>query len=130
MKTKRVIELLLKADPTGECECVIECKAIHSIHMMSGSLDSAGPIEIINRDPIHGNIVSGKITMTGDRVHINQFSIEDAIHEFAFEGEEFPVEVDIEDGEMKQNILKRLETCRVGSKDLVVGILMSDKIVL
>lgn len=116
MKTKQVIELLLNADPTGELQCVVNGKTIHSIVKTPGNHE--GWYEVLNRDPVYSNIISGEMTTAGDKVALYAMSIKDAIYEFAWNHEDFPVKIEIEDEERKRNATGLVKKWRAEAKDL------------
>jgi hypothetical protein len=79
MKTKRLIELLQKADPSGELECCIGNADIHYVERMEAYWD--GRLQVLQRDESNPyyNIVGAKYTCKGDKVKIHPLSIHDAI---------------------------------------------------
>ena len=77
MKTKEVIKLLHKADPSGELECGIDGNIdIHAIYTTPTYYD--GYLQILERDHSN-NIRRATITGIGTKVKIEMCSIEDAI---------------------------------------------------
>jgi hypothetical protein len=81
MKTKKLIELLMKEDPSGEAECCIGNNDIHFVEIVPAYYD--GRLEILNRDESlpYYNIVGGKITSRGMKIFINPLSLADVLLE-------------------------------------------------
>lgn len=81
MKTKDLITLLKKFDPSGDLECCVDNHDILSVETLPAYYD--GSLEVLIRDPKNKyyNIVGAKIVRTGDKVKIRTHSIEDAIYQ-------------------------------------------------
>lgn len=81
MKTKLLIEQLLKLDPTQEGECCIGNKDIWFAQTLPAYYD--GALEVLKRDYNcqYYNIIGAKITDKGYKIDIRALSIEDAIRE-------------------------------------------------
>jgi hypothetical protein len=94
MKTKKLIEILQKADPDGNLECVVDGKDIYDIEINPGYWD--GPYEILERDEEceYYNVRGAKITTKGFKLEINTLSIENAIWNSDAKGGHLPVEID------------------------------------
>jgi hypothetical protein len=89
VKTKKLIELLQKEDPTGELEACIGNEDILSLDTVDAYYD--GCLEILHRDwslPYY-NVIGATITSKGAKVRIHTESIEDAL----FDEPDMPVEV-------------------------------------
>lgn len=116
MKTKRAIELLMKADPSGELECVVDGIGIHSIEKVDTFAYGYGWYEVLNRDPERGHIVSGKITTEGHVAMVNTLSIEELLIE---EGGELPVIIDIDNKEFHEVAVRQLHSWVENAKEIV-----------
>lgn len=79
MKTKKLIELLMKEDPSGEAECCIGNADIHFVDLAPAYYD--GRLQILQRDESspYYNIIGGKITASGMKVFIRALSLEDVL---------------------------------------------------
>lgn len=89
MKTKRLIELLQKADPEGEAECCVGNQDIFTVYPEPAYWD--GRLQVLKRDESNPyyNVIGAQITGAGTKISIRTLSIEDAI----FENPELPVEI-------------------------------------
>jgi len=79
MKTKRLIELLQKEDPSGEIEVSVGNQDIHYLQRLEAYWD--GCLEVLKRDETseYYNITGAKIVSEGLKICIMPLSIEDAI---------------------------------------------------
>lgn len=84
MKTKELIRLLQKADPTGEEECCIDNADISAVYPEQAYYD--GLLEVLERNE-KGRIVSGKFVGSGTKILIRPHSIHNAIEN----NSDFPV---------------------------------------
>jgi len=81
MKTKKLIELLNEADPSGEEEV-----CVGNIDILFVSKDPAyydGCLQVLIRDPLqepYYNITGAKITGVGSKIQIHTLDIESAIY--------------------------------------------------
>jgi hypothetical protein len=89
MKTKKLIELLNEADPSGELECCVGNRDIFSVYTDPAYWD--GRLEVLIRDEANPyyNVVGAKITAKGNKVVIRGLGIDDAI----WENPELPVDL-------------------------------------
>ncbi|MGI0075986.1 MAG: hypothetical protein ACREAU_01095 [Nitrosopumilaceae archaeon] len=112
MKTKRLIELIRLADPSGELD-VAPC--IHSVVRVGGGSPqhSSSSYETLVRDPIYHNVVSGRIC-DDTRVEINLLTLEDLLHE---EGSEFPIEIAVNNKEHKKDVEEMVTRWREEAKN-------------
>lgn len=94
MKTKKLIELLQEADPSGERECVVGNHDILDVSAEPGYWDGAYEVLIREEENPFYNVIGAKITTKGIKVVINTLSIKSAIWESDSYGEHFPVEID------------------------------------
>ena len=94
MKTKKLIEILQQADPSGELECSVGGTDIFAAHTAPGYYD--GVHEILVRDPLVSwyNVVGGIISSKGTKVNIQLLTLEDALFDSEANGEYFPICVD------------------------------------
>jgi hypothetical protein len=109
MKTKELIRLLKKADPSGEEECCVENQDIFSVEPWPAYYD--GRLQVLSRDPKikpFYNVVSGKYVDKGTKIMITPLSIEDAI----FENPELPVDIPDGDTYHKNKVEKYREESR------------------
>lgn len=116
MKTKKVIEILKHWDPTGELECVIDDKAIHSIEKTHGS--NYGWYQMLERHPTEKHIIGGKISNAGVIVHINTVSIEDLIYEVVGDGDDFPVKIELDDPVLLKVVQELVKDWIAKAKDI------------
>lgn len=79
MKTKKLIELLMEADPSGEAECCIDNCDITFVDPLPGYYD--GRLEILERD-VNNYIIGGKISASRKKVKIHYMSLMDAISDY------------------------------------------------
>jgi hypothetical protein len=79
MKTKTLIELLQKADPTGEEEVCVGNVDIHFVDVLPAYWD--GNLQVLERDENkkYYNIIGAKYRRSGSKIVINTLSIADAI---------------------------------------------------
>jgi hypothetical protein len=79
MKTKRLIELLQKEDPTGEVEVCVGNQDIHCLQYLEAYWD--GCLEVLKRDETseYYNIIGAKFVSEGVKISITPLSIDDAI---------------------------------------------------
>ena len=105
MKTKKLIELLQEADPTGEEECCVGNTDIHFVGVEPAYYD--GRLQVLERDESNEyyNITGGQYRMSGSKVVIHELSITDAV----WNDPDLPVEFDYEPSESE---LKNLENTR------------------
>lgn len=110
MKTKDLIALLQKADPTGELECCVRNRDIFAVYPTEAYWD--GPQQILVRDPAnpHYNVVGAIFNREGTKVQIETHSIKDAI----FENPELPVKIKakVSDDHIAENIRKWREEAK------------------
>lgn len=79
MKTKKLIDLLQKADPSGELEACVGNADIHFVERTPAYYD--GSLQVLIRDennPFY-NIKGGKYVRSGSKVQIHTLSITDVI---------------------------------------------------
>jgi hypothetical protein len=80
MKSKELIKLLQKADPTGETEVFVDNIDIYSVYKEEMYWDGKPQLLIRDNSKLpYYNIVSGKICYRGDKISIKTLSIEDAL---------------------------------------------------
>jgi len=80
MKTKKLIELLNAADPSGERECVIGNADIHGVYAQESYWDGCARVMI--RDPkLDGyyDIIGAKVQAKGTKVSIHTMDIDDML---------------------------------------------------
>lgn len=111
MKTKKLIELLNEADPSGEEEVCVGNIDIHFVSKDPAYYD--GCLQVLVRDPLrepYYNITGAKINGTGSKIQIHILEIESAI----YDNPELPVEVD------SSNIryIEKVKGWRKDAKDL------------
>lgn len=89
MKSKDVIKMIQKADPSGEIECVVGNVDIYSAHMEPAYWD--GSMQLLVRDPDceFYNVIGAIYTSEGSKVSITTMSISDAM----LDDPDLPVEV-------------------------------------
>jgi hypothetical protein len=113
MKTKKLIELLMAEDPSGEAECCIGNSDIHFVEIAPAWYD--GRLEVLIRDennPYY-NIIGGKITSKGMKVFIRSLSLEDVL----LDDPESPIDL----SECQDNggrYAKYIEKCREDGREL------------
>jgi hypothetical protein len=93
MKTKKIIALLQKLDPTGETEVSVCGRDIIEIAMYPAYYD--GRLEVLERDETKSDvadfqIVKGRMVCSGNKIIINPLSIEEAL----LDNPEMPVEIE------------------------------------
>lgn len=84
MKSKELIQLLQKADPTGEIEVFVDNIDIFTVHQEEMYWN--GKPQLLIRDPSkrpYFDVVGGKICYIGKKVTIKTLSIEDLLFEKA-----------------------------------------------
>lgn len=117
MKTKRLIELLQEADPSGELECCIHNQDILGVHTMAAYWD--GCLQVLERDPAKApyyDVVGGRFVAGGDKLKIIPHGIFDAIDD----NYEFPVSFD---GDYTRNhYAETVEKRRVEVREMEQGI--------
>lgn len=81
MKTKKLIELLNEADPSGEEEVCVENIDIHFVAKEPAYYDGCQQILIrdASLEPYY-NIIGAKINGTGSKIQIHTLDIESAIY--------------------------------------------------
>jgi hypothetical protein len=79
MKTKKLIELLNEADPTGEIECCVDNHDIYIVERLPAYWD--GRLQVLIRDETSPwyNVTGAKITSRGDKIKLRTLSIDEAI---------------------------------------------------
>jgi hypothetical protein len=80
MKSKDLIALLQKEDPTGETEVCVNNSDILCVYKMPAYYD--GSLEVLVRDPSkepYYDVIGAKRVRTGHKIKIITHSIEDAI---------------------------------------------------
>ena len=79
MKTKKLIELLQKEDPSGELEVCVGNEDIFSLETMPAYWD--GVLEILDRDWSceYYNVIGATYTSSGKKLNIRTLGIGDAI---------------------------------------------------
>ena len=79
MKTKVLIDLLQKADPSGEEEVCVGNVDIHFVHADAAYWD--GPLQVLerNEESEYYNIIGAKYKRSGTKINIATLSITDAI---------------------------------------------------
>ena len=117
MKTRDLIELLKKADPTGELECCVENHDIHYVDTLFAGYD--GTLQVLVRDPKLTNcynIVGGILRRSGRKVVIHPLSIEDALIDTT--PESFPVTVEgVDDDATRQRLQAEVADWRRKAND-------------
>lgn len=90
MKSKKLIELLQKEDPTGETEVCIGNEDIYYIENMVAYWD--GCLEVLKRDETseYYNVIGAKYTSSGYKIGLRTLSIFDAL----LDNQDLPVEVE------------------------------------
>lgn len=94
MKTKKLIELLQEADPSGERECVVGSHDILDVSAEPGYWDGAYEVLIREENNPYYNVIGAKITTKGIKVVIDTLSIKNALWDCDARGGHFPVEID------------------------------------
>ena len=79
MKTKKLIELLQKEDPTGELDVCVDNIDIHFVERLPAYYDGCQEVLIRDESSPYYNIVGAKYCMTGQKVKIHTLSIVHAI---------------------------------------------------
>jgi len=79
VKTKKVIELLQKADPSGENEVCVDNMDIYSIHSEPAYWNGTQQVLERNESDPGYNVVSAKYKTSGTKIVIQPLSILDAI---------------------------------------------------
>lgn len=82
MKTKELIRLLQKVDPSGETECNCNGEDIWTVEGLPGYYD--GSYQVLIRDPAQApfyDITGVKVTREGNKVCIRTMSIEEVIYD-------------------------------------------------
>ncbi len=96
MKTKLLIELLQKSDPSGEEECCVNNHDILMIHSEPAYYD--GPLQILTFEKSRNYHdcfpIGGKIVRKGNKIQITTLSLEDAGFDNWYDGKTFPIELD------------------------------------
>lgn len=87
MKTKELIRQLMKADPTGEEECVVGGQDIYFVESLPGYYD--GCYELLSRDSV-GSVVGMKVTRAGTKIQIHVAEVDN----FIADDNDFPIELD------------------------------------
>lgn len=113
MKTKKLIELLQKEDPSGEMECCVGNSDIAGMYIEPAYWD--GCMQVLKREE-DGGIVGGKYCSEGAKLVIHPLSIFDAI----FDNENLPVEYDSEYS--KRHYESRVEEYRKKTNSICNGI--------
>jgi hypothetical protein len=90
MKTKKLIELLQKEDPTGEEEVCIDNADILCLESKPAYWDGCLSVLKRNWDSEYYNVIGAKYVSTGGKINIRSMSVEDAIENNA----DLPVEYD------------------------------------
>lgn len=81
MKTKRLIELLQEADPSGELECCVGNQDILSVDTVNAGYWD-GCLQVLERDPAKApyyDVVGGKFCADQPKVDIQPWGIFDAV---------------------------------------------------
>lgn len=91
MKTKKLIELLNEADPTGEEDVCVGNVDIHFIETLPAYYDGSAQVLIRDENSRYYNIIGAKYKRSGHKVQIHTLSITDAISN---ESKKRPLEVD------------------------------------
>jgi hypothetical protein len=81
MKTKKLIELLQKEDPSGELECCVGNEDIYVVECLSANYDGCLRVLIKDETSKYYNVKGAKYIRKGYKVQIRPLSVEDAIHE-------------------------------------------------
>jgi hypothetical protein len=80
MKTKELVRLLQKADPTGEVDCCVDGIDIFSVQRLPAFQD--GPKEVLHREADRKpnfDVVRGTISRRGEKVLIKTLSLRSAL---------------------------------------------------
>lgn len=80
MKTRELVRLLQKADPTGEVDCCVDGIDIFSVQRLPAFQD--GPKEVLQREADrkpHFDIIGGTISRRGEKVLIKALSLKSAL---------------------------------------------------
>lgn len=90
MKTKELIKLLQKEDPSGEAECCVGNADVYYIESLPAYYD--GCQQVLVRDPNNKyyNVIGAKFISQGTKIDIRTLSISDAI----FNNVDLPIEYD------------------------------------
>lgn len=110
MKSKTLIELLQKADPTGDMEVTVAKKDILFTEVKEAYWD--GCAHIMFRHPDGGYPTGAKIISDGHTIELHTINAYDCIED----NPEFPVEYDSE--YVRNHHEKRIESARQKSKDI------------
>ncbi|KKN19529.1 hypothetical protein LCGC14_0944910 [marine sediment metagenome] len=89
MKTKDVIEMLQKADPSGKLDCVVGNYDIFCAHVEPAYWDGCMQLLVRDKDNSYYNVTGAIYTSKGVKVQIETMGIDDAL----CEDPELPVEV-------------------------------------
>lgn len=113
MKTKDVIAMLQKEDPSGELECCVGNADIFTIEKMPGYWD--GCLQVLVRDPSkkpYYDIVGGKFIGGCTKVNIRTLSIFDAV------GNDPKFKVEYDSDSTKKKYEERIENERKGMDEI------------
>lgn len=78
MKTKKLIEELMKADPSGELECCVGNLDIWYVDTLPAYYD--GTLQVLQRDE-KGYVCGGKYKRSGQKVDIHYISFADLVYD-------------------------------------------------
>lgn len=92
MKTKKLIELLLEVDPTGEVEVCVDNVDIFDVEKLPAYHDGSFQVLIRDDSKEYYNITGGRLVCSGQKIQITSFSIKDGLYN-AMDGGEFNIEI-------------------------------------
>lgn len=116
MKTKDLINLLQKEDPSGELECCVGNEDIYLIEKLPAFYD--GPLQILHRSDNPGyNVIGATIAFNGYKIQIQTLSVQDVISNAVDTDYDVDIKVDCENERAQSFIDKWYEEARQLKKE-------------
>jgi hypothetical protein len=116
MKTKDLINLLQKEDPSGELECCVGNEDIYLIEKLPAFYD--GPLQILHRSDNPGyNVIGATIAFNGYKIQIQTLSVQDVISNAVDTDYDVDIKVDCENERAQNFIDKWYEEARQLKKE-------------
>ncbi len=113
MKSKELIRLLQREDPTGETEVCIGNSDILGVARLPAWYD--GLLEVFFREHPEGYPVGGAFVREGDKINLQAWSIDDCIWDFP---DEFELDMESVPKHMQSRVKKRYEEALAFEREL------------
>lgn len=110
MKTRRLIELLQAADPSGDLDCCVDNLDIFTLSVEPGYYDGHAQQLIRDESNPYYNVVGARIVGRGQKVLIRTLSIEDAL----VDNPDLPVHYETSNEQQQAKWARQIEEWRNG----------------